>query len=335
MSTTSSQSSSSRIVSNHEPALRTLSEVRSQAASELVVRALRKGETVDGVHINVLTTSCKTDDVAFLVTLGGTIQRRLATQDHIFAAATTGTPVTRDSNFLVICASTPDFILRADILTRSKFIGRCQIFSLKDLISVPEYVEYGVQEGTMLVAAIREFGGLTYDLAAVWDVLRKSARTPIDPFHAPPWSVGIEERLALERAKLIRSTAAQAFEELRVPEVRIPTVLVDIRPAAQRAQYGEIDGAMVVERNVLEWRFDPRSSARVAIANRYDLRIIVICQEGYTSSLAAVSLQELGMLNATDVIGGFKAWKEAGLPLLLPEQIYVDERDDISSVASI
>ncbi|KAF9027910.1 hypothetical protein BDZ89DRAFT_987011 [Hymenopellis radicata] len=93
----------------------------------------------------------------------------------------------------------------------------------------------------MLVAAIREFGGLTYDLAAVWDVLRKSARTPIDPFHAPPWSVGIEERLALERAKLIRSTAAQAFEELRVPEVRIPTVLVDIRPAAQRAQYGEID----------------------------------------------------------------------------------------------
>ena len=70
--------------------------------------------------------------------------------------------------------------------------------------------------------------------------------------------------------------------------------VVDIRPAAQRAAEGELPGALVVERNVLEWRFDPASDARLAIA-AYDLQVIVLCQEGYTSSLAAAALQELGI----------------------------------------
>lgn len=95
----------------------------------------------------------------------------------------------------------------------------------------------------------------------------------------------------------------------------VPTALVDIRPQAQREEFGEIPGALVVERNVLEWRFDPRCEARLAIADRYDLRVIVFCQEGYTSSLAAQALQQLGLLNATDIIGGYKAWKDAGLPV--------------------
>lgn len=90
-------------------------------------------------------------------------------------------------------------------------------------------------------------------------------------------------------------------------------VLVDIRPAAQRADEGEIPGALVIERNVLEWRFDPTSDARLPIAS-YDLRVIVVCSEGYTSSLAAAALQQLGIRAATDVIGGFQAWKDAGLP---------------------
>ena len=68
-----------------------------------------------------------------------------------------------------------------------------------------------------------------------------------------------------------------------------------------------------VERNVLEWRFDPRSDARLPEAS-YDARILVLCQEGYTSSLAADSLRSLG-LDATDVVGGFKAWREAHLPV--------------------
>lgn len=93
-------------------------------------------------------------------------------------------------------------------------------------------------------------------------------------------------------------------------------VVVDIRPLAQRLAEGTIKGALIIERNVLEWRFDPRSKdGRMELADRYDLRIIVFCQEGYTSSLAAKALQDVGQLNATDVTGGFKAWKEAGLPI--------------------
>ena len=90
--------------------------------------------------------------------------------------------------------------------------------------------------------------------------------------------------------------------------------LVDIRPAAQRAFEGEVPGALLVERNVLEWRLDPASSARLPEATGHDLHVIVLCSEGYTSSLAAAALQQLGLFRATDVVGGFRAWKEAGLP---------------------
>jgi rhodanese-related sulfurtransferase len=91
--------------------------------------------------------------------------------------------------------------------------------------------------------------------------------------------------------------------------------LVDIRPAAQREQEGGIHGSLIIERNVLEFSLDPRSDARLSIVDRYDLRVIVFCQEGDASSLAAISLHELGLLNATDIIGGYAAWKEAGLPV--------------------
>jgi rhodanese-related sulfurtransferase len=92
-------------------------------------------------------------------------------------------------------------------------------------------------------------------------------------------------------------------------------VLVDIRPAAQREAEGEVPGALVIERNVLEWRFDPSSDARLPIASQ-DLYVIVMCSEGFTSSLAAASLQQVGVHRATDVIGGFQAWAAAGLPTI-------------------
>jgi rhodanese-related sulfurtransferase len=90
--------------------------------------------------------------------------------------------------------------------------------------------------------------------------------------------------------------------------------LVDIRPAAQRAFEGEVPGALLVERNVLEWRFDPASPARLPEATGHDVQVIVLCSEGYTSSLAAAALQQLGLSRATDVVGGFHAWRAAGLP---------------------
>jgi rhodanese-related sulfurtransferase len=127
---------------------------------------------------------------------------------------------------------------------------------------------------------------------------------------APPGSRGIDEILAEARARIRRLNPAEAYAAQADGGV-----LVDIRPAAQRAGNGEIPGALIVERNVLEWRFDPRSAARLPIAGGYDLRVVVVCQEGYTSSLAAAALRDLGLVNASDLAGGFKAWAEAGLPV--------------------
>jgi rhodanese-related sulfurtransferase len=122
----------------------------------------------------------------------------------------------------------------------------------------------------------------------------------------------IDQILAEARSRLQRvgpQQAARAAGE--------GALLVDIRPAAQRAAEGEIPGALIVERNVLEWRFDPASAARLPQAS-YDLRVIVVCSEGYTSSLAAAALQDLGVRHATDLDGGFCAWQAAGLPVTAP-----------------
>jgi rhodanese-related sulfurtransferase len=91
-------------------------------------------------------------------------------------------------------------------------------------------------------------------------------------------------------------------------------LLVDTRPASQRSEFGEIPGAIVIERNVLEWRLDPTSPHRHQAVVGLDQDIIVVCQAGYASSLAAASLRQLGLSRATDLIGGFEAWAEAGLP---------------------
>jgi len=118
----------------------------------------------------------------------------------------------------------------------------------------------------------------------------------------------IDDVLAQARSRLRRLAPHEARDA-----VVAGAVLVDIRPERQRAAEGEIPGALVIERNVLEWRFDPASQARLPLAH-YDLHVIVLCSEGYTSSLAAASLQDLGVHRATDLDGGFLAWRAAGLP---------------------
>jgi len=125
----------------------------------------------------------------------------------------------------------------------------------------------------------------------------------------PPGARSIDEILAGARARLDRVEPAAALAAQHDG-----AVLVDIRPAAQRAVTGTIPGSVVVERNHLEWRFDPACDARLPIAD-YDLYVIVVCQEGYTSSLAAAALQDLGVHRATDLTGGIEAWQAAGLPL--------------------
>ena len=93
-------------------------------------------------------------------------------------------------------------------------------------------------------------------------------------------------------------------------------LLVDTRTSEQRARDGEIPGALVIDRTVVEWRLDPTSESRTPEAGDHNVRVIVICAQGYSSSLAAASLLDLGLVNATDVIGGFEAWKAAGLPVI-------------------
>ena len=125
----------------------------------------------------------------------------------------------------------------------------------------------------------------------------------------PAGARSIDDLLAEARSRLVRLSPEQA-----VARVARGALLVDIRPAAQRGVEGEVPGALIVERNVLEWRFDPASDARLPEATGYDVEVIVLCSEGYTSSLAADALRSLGITRATDVVGGFLAWQAAGLP---------------------
>ena len=131
----------------------------------------------------------------------------------------------------------------------------------------------------------------------------------------PAGARSIDEMLAAARSRITRVTPGEAFDELCAG-----AALIDIRPAAQRAEDGEIPGSVVIERNHLEWRLDPESGARLPWVDGYDLRPIVICNEGYTSSLAAAALQDLGLACATDVIGGYQAWQTAGLPTARPQE---------------
>jgi len=129
-------------------------------------------------------------------------------------------------------------------------------------------------------------------------------------------ALNIDQVLSAARARLRRLSPDQVHQALANPE----TILVDIRPESQRTIEGSIAGALVVERNVLEWRFDPASSARLQVATDHDIQVIVFCSEGYTSSLAAAALQDLGLWCATDMVGGFHAWCATGLPIVPPSK---------------
>lgn len=120
----------------------------------------------------------------------------------------------------------------------------------------------------------------------------------------------VDELLAEAREELDRVGPREAAEAQASGGL-----LVDIRYAALRERDGTIPGALIVERNELEWRLDPLCDHRLPEATGHDLRVVVVCNEGYASSFAAVSLRRLGLTRATDLVGGFQAWREAGLPV--------------------
>ncbi|KAG1862531.1 hypothetical protein DFJ58DRAFT_839392 [Suillus subalutaceus] len=265
-------------------------DVSEEAAQSIALRMITNACTVDGVRIGIHFS--KEDDSNFLRLVVSHISACLPLSPYLFFIAII--------DALVICGSDADDMQRAVLLASSKFPGR---------------VDAVDNTGTVIAqaASIRHIGPSSYHEAALWDILFNSVRTH-NPHSPPRGSRSIDQILSNARAKLERMTPQQAYDALHDPTYPVPVFLVDIRPAAQRDREGEIRGSLIVERNVLEWRFDPRCEARLTIADRYDSKIILFCHEGYTSSLAAASLHELGLWNATDIVGGHDAWIAAGLP---------------------
>jgi rhodanese-related sulfurtransferase len=120
---------------------------------------------------------------------------------------------------------------------------------------------------------------------------------------------GVDALLATAREGMDRLDPHQTLAA-----VAAGALLIDTRTDRQRARQGELPGAIVIDRTVLEWRLDPRSDARIPEATGHDLHIVVVCRQGYSSSLAAASLRALGLRRATDLVGGVEAWLAAGLP---------------------
>ncbi len=112
----------------------------------------------------------------------------------------------------------------------------------------------------------------------------------------------IDDLLAQARARLDRVEPADLAASLAAGDL-----VVDIRPEANRRDEGELPGAVVIDRNVLEWRLDPTSGFEIPAAHE-GRRVVLVCNEGYASSLAAATLQDLGLVGATDLAGGYRAW---------------------------
>ena len=119
---------------------------------------------------------------------------------------------------------------------------------------------------------------------------------------------GLDAVLAASRAGVHRLTPRELAEARGA-------LVVDTRTEAQRRRQGELPGAVVIDRTVLEWRLEPAGDHRIPEASGYDLQVVVVCRQGYSSSLAAASLRSIGLHRATDLEGGVEAWIAAGLPM--------------------
>jgi len=138
----------------------------------------------------------------------------------------------------------------------------------------------------------------------------------------------VDDLLADARARLgHRPSPAEAAEAQAAG-----ALLVDIRPVEQRLRDGEIPGAVFIERNVLEWRLDPTSRWRHPEVTRTDRPLVVVCNEGYQSSLSATVALDLGWTSATDLAGGFQAWRRAGLPVVQATPDVVGLTEEIQAI---
>lgn len=130
------------------------------------------------------------------------------------------------------------------------------------------------------------------------------------PLVSPGAETGADQLLARARRGSVRLAPVEV-----VGRMRDGALLVDTRTDAHRAEQGDLPGALVIDRTVLEWRLDPSGAWRIPEATGFDLEVVVVCRHGFSSSLAAESLRRLGLSKATDMIGGVEAWIAAGLPM--------------------
>lgn len=207
----------------------------------------------------------------------------------IITIATTfgGIPPGPMPGILYILSSSSQITERAIQISYSKFVGR--IASSSYTFSSPDrnYLA-GPNLGLATkeqewMARINDLHVSSFDSDILHFIITSASRTPLDPSTAPPNSKSINTILAEAQARLQRVTPRQAYKELRSNLMDVPTILIDIRSKAQRDEFGWIEGSVAVERNILEWKFDPRSETRLKIADRYDLRVIVFDQDGITS----------------------------------------------------
>ncbi|KAF8510134.1 hypothetical protein BU17DRAFT_55675 [Hysterangium stoloniferum] len=300
---------SERLITSHatlrNATLRTFDDVVDEATTSLALRAKMHAESItlkssDVIKIGVCTTMSRADDQYFLYTLASKIHHAMSLQNtYLFALFPSMTGNGRVAT-LVFCGAPQRLVTKASILAGLRF--KTRLAELQD------------QEGTWTGLLEASSGSATWapllqDEEVLWDIVRKAV-SPINPMEPPAGSRGAAQLVHDARSKLDRLSPREAYNETHEDGV-----LVDIRPEAQRIEYGSIPGAVIIERNDLEWRFDPRcADDRLPIADRYDLRIIVYCQEGKSSSLAAASLQNIGLWRATDIEGGFSRWENEGLP---------------------
>lgn len=248
-----------------------------EVTTSLALRTKLRAETVatsDHTQVGVCSTMSHVDSERFIRTLANKIHEAMALQSsYLFALIPD--PVRgplEGSATLAFCGAPQRLVTKASILAGLRF--KTRLAELQDT------------SGTWIghleapIEGFENLDPLAHDEDILLDIVRKAAN-PIDPVEPPPGSRGIEQLLNEARARLDRLTPQEAFRESYDDGI-----LVDIRPEVQRAEYGIIPRAIVIERNVLEWRFDPRClDGRLPIADRYDLRVIIFCQVSTLSSM--------------------------------------------------
>ena len=283
-----------------------ITSVRVRTAASSAEKAVKQAQLCEGTLINVVDTLEKDTDY-FLLVLAA-VKARADGKPFMFVIYRCP-PHKDNSTFPVALAASSIPLLRGAVsLLHAKLLNRIKSESLLD------------EDAWTWTAEVSDLGRGQRDLELLWDVLRKTPYT-IDPLLAPPGARTYPQLLSAAHVRLRRLTAKQAHEaatERQSMGHPPSSLLVAIRPVSQRLEYGVIPGAMHVERILLESAFDVKSTDNTTRkVDRFDSRTILFDQDGTASALAAISLHDMGLLNATDMIGGFAAWRDAGLPTTL------------------